>query len=52
LIECEAVSLTRDIPMGLGWLIGPIVQDLPSEALQFTLRATKNALMAIANGKA
>jgi hypothetical protein len=51
-IECEAVSLTRDVPIGLGWLIGPIVQDLPSEALQFTLRATKNALMAIANRKA
>jgi len=51
-IECEAVSLTRDVPIGLGWLIAPIVQDLPSEALQFTLRATKNALMAIANRKA
>lgn len=50
-IECEAVSLTRDVPAGLGWLIAPIVQDLPSEALQFTLKATKAALMTIANRK-
>jgi hypothetical protein len=46
LIECEAVSLTRNIPNGLGWLIGPIVQDLPRESLEFTLKATRNALAA------
>jgi hypothetical protein len=44
-MECEAVSLTRDIPPGLGWLIKPIVGKLPREALEFTLRATKNALI-------
>jgi hypothetical protein len=44
MIECEAVSLTRDIPMGLGWLIAPIIQDLPRTSLEFTLRATENAL--------
>ncbi|HJT87286.1 MAG TPA: hypothetical protein VJ732_05505 [Bryobacteraceae bacterium] len=47
-IECEAVSLTRDVPLGLGWLITPIIQDLPRESLEFTLGATKNALMAYA----
>ena len=46
LIECEAVSLTRNIPFGLAWLISPIVESLPRESLQFTLKATKNALMA------
>lgn len=46
LIECEAVSLTRDVPNGLGWMIGPIVQDLPRESLEFTLNATRNALEA------
>ncbi|HSW49038.1 MAG TPA: hypothetical protein VLH09_02635, partial [Bryobacteraceae bacterium] len=25
-LECEAVSLTRDIPTGLGWLIVPIIR--------------------------
>ncbi len=45
-IECEAVSLTRDVPRGLGWLISPIIADFPREELAFTLRATKNALTA------
>jgi len=43
-MECEAVSLTRDVPLGLGWLITPIIGELPREALEFTMRATKNAL--------
>ena len=46
LIECEAVSLTRDVPPGLGWLITPIIGDLPRELLESTLTATKNALAA------
>jgi hypothetical protein len=46
LIECEAVSLTRDIPSGLSWLAGPVVEELPRESLEFTLQATRNALAA------
>jgi hypothetical protein len=45
-IECEAVSLTRDVPLGLGWLITPIIAAYPREALAFSLRATRNALSA------
>jgi hypothetical protein len=44
-IECEAVSLTRDVPIGLGWLVTPVIANLPREALEFTLRATRNALI-------
>jgi len=44
-MECEAVSLTRDVPPGLGWLVTPIIAELPREALEFTLRATRNALI-------
>jgi len=44
LIECEAISLTRDIPSGLGWMIGPFVNSIPRESLQFTLEATRKAL--------
>ncbi|HEX7360109.1 MAG TPA: hypothetical protein VF283_06435 [Bryobacteraceae bacterium] len=44
LMECEAVSLTRSVPWGLGWLIEPIIEDLPRTSLQFTLRATEDAL--------
>ncbi len=43
--ECEAVSLTRNIPTGLGWLIGPFVQNVPRESLQFTLRSTREAIL-------
>ena len=43
-IECEAVSLTRDVPTGLGWLVRPIIEVLPKESLEFTLGATKKAL--------
>ena len=42
-VQCEAISLTRDIPAGLGWLIGPFVNSIPRESLQFTLDATRNA---------
>jgi hypothetical protein len=45
LVECEAISLTRDIPSGLGWMIGPFVNSIPRESLQFTLGATRNALV-------
>lgn len=44
-MECEAVSLTRDIPLGLGWLVTPVIAELPREELEFTLRATRNALI-------
>ena len=43
-IECQAISLTRNVPTGLGWLIKPIIRDLPKESLTNTLRATREAL--------
>ena len=43
-LECEAVSLTRDIPTGLGWMIEPIIRQLPKESLVNTLRKTHDAL--------
>lgn len=43
-IECEAISLSRDIPTGLGWMIGPFVNSIPRESLHFTLDATRKAL--------
>lgn len=42
-VECEALSLTRGIPTGLGWLITPIVRDLPRESLTNTLEGTRRA---------
>jgi len=43
-VECRAISLTRDVPLGLGWLIEPIIQKLPKESLINTLKATRQAL--------
>jgi hypothetical protein len=43
-VECEAISLTRDVPTGLGWLIEPIIRSLPMESLASTLRETRAAL--------
>ncbi len=43
-IECEAISLTRNVPTGLGWVIEPIIRQLPAESLVNTLRSTRNAI--------
>jgi hypothetical protein len=43
-VECRAISLTRDVPFGMGWLIEPIIQRLPKESLINTLVATRRAL--------
>lgn len=45
-VQCEAVSLSRDIPTGLGWMIGPFVESVPRDSLEFTLRKTREALVA------
>ena len=42
--ECRAISLTRDVPLGLGWVIKPIIQNLPKESLIKTLDSTRQAL--------
>ncbi len=43
-MQIESVTLTRSIPLGLGWAVGPFVQSVPRESLEFTLRSTCNAL--------
>ncbi len=47
-VECRSISLTRDIPTGLGWMIGPFVTSIPRESLNFTLGTTRSALLKIA----
>jgi hypothetical protein len=46
-VQSEVVSLTRDIPVGLGWLIGPFVTSIPKETLTFTLEATRKAVQRV-----
>jgi len=45
-LEVEAISLSRDIPAGLGWLIKPFLQSVPQESLQDTLGYTRSAVLA------
>jgi hypothetical protein len=42
--QCEAISLTRDVPSGLGWLVGRFVESIPRESMIFTLNSTRKAL--------
>ncbi len=46
LMECRAVSLTRDIPFALAWIVKPMVTSLPREALAGTLQKTRAAVIA------
>ncbi|HSU60064.1 MAG TPA: hypothetical protein VLI55_12180 [Bryobacteraceae bacterium] len=43
LAECRSVSLSRDIPLGLAWAIKPVIQSVPRESLESTLRNTRAA---------
>jgi hypothetical protein len=45
-VECESVSLTRDIPTGLGWLIRPFITGIPKESLQMTMSSTRTGVEA------
>jgi hypothetical protein len=44
-IQCNAISLTRDVPAGLRWLVAPFIENVPRESLNFTLTATREALL-------
>lgn len=43
-LQCRAISLSRDVPKGLAWIIEPIIRKLPRESLIHTLEATRLAL--------
>lgn len=50
-VECEAISLTRDIPKGLGWLIEPYLSEVPRDSLRSMLVETRDAVESVAHGK-
>jgi hypothetical protein len=51
-VQSEVASLTRDIPTGLGWLVGPFVTSIPKETLLFTLESTRRAVVARTRNRA
>ncbi len=45
LIECESISLSRDVPAMLKWFIGGMVEGVARESLERTLSSLKRALV-------
>jgi len=43
-MQCEALSLTRDIPFGLAWLLRPLVTKIPKESLDRALGQTRTVV--------
>jgi hypothetical protein len=43
-LQNEVVTLTRDVPTGLGWAVEPFITGIPKESLEFTLTATRRAV--------
>ncbi len=44
-VECESVTLTRDVPLGMGKLLSPIIHELPAESLRKGLESTRKAVL-------
>lgn len=44
-LQCEALSLTRDIPTGLGWLLNPLVTSIPKQSLNRALGQTRTVVI-------
>lgn len=43
--QCESISLTREPPFGVGWLVKPFVTSIPKETLEATLGAVRNSVL-------
>jgi hypothetical protein len=43
-VECEAITLSRGVPLGMGALINPILQSFAEESLQKTIEAKRRAV--------
>ncbi len=46
MISTETISLSRDIPFGMGKIMAPFVENLPGESLQMSLDKTRKATLA------
>ncbi len=43
-VELRTVSLSRDAPRGVGWLVRPVIRGFPGEAIASTMQATRTAV--------
>jgi hypothetical protein len=44
-VECESITLTRDIPFGMGAVMTPIIRNVPGESLRSSLEHTRQAVL-------
>jgi hypothetical protein len=44
IVECESISLSRSIPFGLGWVVGPFVESVPRESLDAMLSSIRDGV--------
>ena len=44
-VECESVTLTRDVPFGMGALVAPIIRNVPGESLRSALEHTRQGVL-------
>ncbi len=49
--ECEAISLSRDAPLGLGWVLKGFLDKFPKDSMQNTLEGVKRAVAGRASGQ-
>ena len=42
--ECRTLSLSRDVPAGLNWAVGPYIEKTPRDSLASTLKQTRTAV--------
>jgi hypothetical protein len=47
IVECESVSLSRQIPYGLGWLVADYVESIPRESLNSALTSTRDGVKTV-----
>src|ERR1700722_2898986 len=47
--RCEAISLSRDVPPGLGWMLKGFLESFPKESMVNTLRGTRAAIENLPN---
>jgi hypothetical protein len=44
-VECESVTLTRDVPFGMGAVVAPVIRNVPGESLRSSLEHTRQAVL-------
>jgi hypothetical protein len=40
-LECRSLTLTRSVPFGLGWVVGPFVESIPKDSLKELVENTR-----------